>query len=292
MSGSRNRITAFARAMSTVLHSMGIGNFQPYGFFTPYRYAAGCEALGEDEGYEWLKDSLDSQVDELESFINYIAGFNSRFTDFREANPQDQNQPRFNQEWFPGLDAASAYSMVMRYRPARIIEVGSGHSTRFLAQAIRDAELETTLHSIDPEPRRHIDMLCTQMTRTTVTVVPVEVFMELGVGDILFIDGSHLAMPGTDVDYLFGHVLPKLAPGVVIHIHDIFLPNGYPQIWAWRGYTEQALLAQALGGGKRYQILCANAYIRRYHPQIAARVDVSVLPRAMETGFWLQVQAD
>ncbi len=114
--------------------------------------------------------------------------------------------------------------------------------------------------------------------------------MTLGADDILFIDGSHLAMPGTDVDYLFGHVLPVLAPGVVIHVHDIFLPNGYPRVWAWRGYTEQGLLASALGGGDRYRILCANAYLRRYHPQLAGRVEVDILPRAMESGFWMQVQ--
>ena len=115
--------------------------------------------------------------------------------------------------------------------------------------------------------------------------------MELGSGDILFIDGSHLAMPGTDVDYLCTQVLPVLAPGVVIHVHDIFLPNGYPQAWLWRGYTEQAMLAAMLGGG-RYRVLCANAYLRRYHPKVAGRVAVTVLPAAIESGFWMQVQGD
>ena len=290
MSAPPRRLLSFLRGQSTLLDFLGLKAFRPFGFYTPYRYAGDCRALGEDECIAWLREAFDAQLEDFESFIDYTGGFNERFEEFRRANPADVNQPRFNQEWFPGLDGASAYAMVMRMRPARIIEVGSGHSTRFLARAIADAGLATQLHSIDPVPRRHIDALCSQMTRSTVTQVPVETFMELGASDILFIDGSHLAMPGTDVDYLFGQVLPVLTPGVVVHVHDIFLPNGYPRVWAWRGYTEQAVLAAMLGGGRRYRVLCANAYLRRYHPQLADRVAATVLPTAMETGFWMQVQ--
>ncbi len=290
MSRLSKKLGAFARAQSTVLNAMGISCFRPYGFFIPYRYAAQCQALDEQGQYDWLRSLLNSRIGAFTSFIEYVATFNSRFAEFAQAHPTKPNQPRFNQEWFPGLDGAVAYAMVMDRRPAHIIEVGSGHSTRFLAQAILDAGLDTHLHSIDPQPRRHIDMLCTQMTRASVTDVPIETFMTLVRNDILFLDGSHLAMPGTDVEYLFGHVLPRLADGVIVHIHDIFLPNGYPRIWAWRGYTEQYLVAAMLSGGQRYNILSANAYLRRYHRTIAGRVAVDVLPRAMETGFWVQVQ--
>jgi len=140
MTSKKNRLAAFLRAQSTVLNAFGLKAFQPYGFFTPYRYAQGCRALGEDETYAWLKDAFDARLGDFEEFMDFMAGFNPRFADFKQADPRDANQPRFNQEWFPGLDGACAYAMVMRHRPARIIEVGSGHSTRFLARAIRDAE--------------------------------------------------------------------------------------------------------------------------------------------------------
>ena len=65
----------------------------------------------------------------------------------------------------PGLDGAMAYAMVRKFKPRRIIEVGSGHSTRFMAQAIEDAQLETELHWIDPQPRREIDEICSKITR-------------------------------------------------------------------------------------------------------------------------------
>ena len=75
------------------------------------------------------------------------------------------------------------------------------------------------------------------------------VFEALAAGDILFIDSSHIAMPGTDVDRLFLDVLPRLAGGTLVHIHDIALPYAYPKIWDWRGYNEQLLVGALLQGG-------------------------------------------
>ena len=84
-------------------------------------------------------------------------------------------------------------------------------------------------------------------------------FEALEAGDILFIDSSHIAMPGTDVDRLFLDVLPRLAGGTLVHIHDIALPYAYPKIWAWRGYNEQ-LLAGALLQGGGYELVFASHY--------------------------------
>ena len=78
-------------------------------------------------------------------------------------------------------------------------------------------------------------------------------------GDILFIDSSHIAMPGTDVDRLFLDVLPRLAGGTLVHIHDITLPDAYPEIWDWRGYNEQMLVGALLQGGG-YELVFASHY--------------------------------
>ncbi|MFX7914564.1 class I SAM-dependent methyltransferase, partial [Acinetobacter baumannii] len=77
------------------------------------------------------------------------------------------------------------------------------------------------------------------------------VFAALAAGDVLFIDSSHVLMPGSDVDLLFNQVLPRLKPGVLVHIHDIFLPDDYPASWGWRGYNEQQGVACLLQGGWR-----------------------------------------
>jgi hypothetical protein len=214
------------------------------------------------------------------------------FAQWQQADPLDVSRPRFNQLWFSGLDAAMAYGMIREFRPARIIEVGSGHSTRFMARAIFDGALATHLHSIDPQPRRDIDTLCTKITRDSVTRVPVEAFDILEPNDVLFIDGSHALLPGSDVDYLFTRVLPRLASGVVVHLHDVFLPYGYPAGWQRRAYTEQSMLAALLLGGRRFEILAPNAWLRRNEAVAVEALRADLQLGAFEAGFWLRVGAD
>jgi hypothetical protein len=149
--------------------------------------------------------------------------------------------PRWNQDWFPRLDAAAAYAMVRSTRPRRIVEVGCGHSTRFLARAVRDGGLDTRITAIDPQPRASLAGL--EVDWIKLPVQRVAAFPALGPGDILFIDSSHQLKPGSDVDFLLNAVLPLLPAGVRVHFHDIFLPHGYPEDWAWRRYNEQAAVA-------------------------------------------------
>jgi len=152
--------------------------------------------------------------------------------------------PRWNQDWFPRLDAAAAYAMVRSARPKRIVEVGSGHSTRFLARAVADGGLDTHIVAIDPSPRATIEKLAVEWLRTPVQRVAA--FPALAPGDILFIDSSHQLKPGSDVEFLLKAVLPMLPAGVRVHFHDIFLPDDYPPAWAWRRYNEQAAVASLI----------------------------------------------
>ena len=102
--------------------------------------------------------------------------------------------PRWDQDWFPRLDAAAAYAMVRSLRPRRIVEVGSGHSTRFLARAVADGGLDTRITAIDPQPRATIEKLPVEWLRSPVQRVAA--FPPLGENDILFIDSSHQLKPG------------------------------------------------------------------------------------------------
>jgi hypothetical protein len=117
------------------------------------------------------------------------------------------------------------------------------------------------------------------------------VFGELAAGDVLFVDSSHVLMPGSDVDLLLNGVLPTLAPGVLVHFHDVFLPDPYPAAWAWRGYNEQAALACLLQGGDAYEIVFASRYLATRHAALLADGVLAALPLrdgAFESSLWLR----
>ncbi|MEU4505807.1 class I SAM-dependent methyltransferase [Streptomyces sp. NPDC024089] len=164
--------------------------------------------------------------------------------------------------WLPPLDALSLYGFLASERPARYLEVGSGNSTKFARQAVRDLGLDTRITSIDPEPRAHIDHLCDEVVRVPLQDADLGVFAELEPGDILFIDGSHRLHMGSDVMVFFCELLPRLKPGVLIQVHDIMLPADYPESWRWRLYSEQYLLAALLTAApERFDVRLPNAFI-------------------------------
>ena len=157
--------------------------------------------------------------------------------------------PRWNQDWFPRLDAAAAYAMVRTLKPKRIVEVGCGHSTRFLARAVADGRLDTRIVAIDPEPRASLEGLKVRWLKQPAQSTEPALFAGLEERDILFIDSSHQLKPGSDVEYLLQKALPRLAKGVRVHFHDIFLPDPYPLAWAWRRYNEQQAVGPLIGNG-------------------------------------------
>jgi predicted O-methyltransferase YrrM len=285
------RLVAAAQALATVLAREGVPGMRAHGVYVPYAYPGTLAPLDEDECLDWLEARFEAAAGVFRERLDEAAAHSARFAAWRHADPDDRNRPRFDQQWFSGLDAAMAYAMVRRLAPRRIVEVGSGHSTRFMARAVADGALHTTLHSIDPVPRRAIDALCNRITRASVTAVPLATFDALEAGDLLFLDGSHALVPGSDVEHLFTRVLPRLAPGVVVHVHDVFLPWGYPRAWHRRAYTEQSALACLLAGGERFDVLCPNAWLRRREPQRVAALEAYLAPGALESSLWMQVRA-
>jgi hypothetical protein len=194
--------------------------------------------------------------------------------------------PRWNQDWFPRLDAAAAYAMVRTHKPRRIVEVGSGHSTRFLARAVADGRLDTHIIAIDPEPRASIEKLPVEWLRVPVQRVPA--FPPLGEGDILFIDSSHQVKPGSDVEFLLKAVLPLLPAGVRVHFHDIFLPDDYPSGWEWRRYNEQAAVAALIESNVFKVDFASHAAVTRDPDCIrGVLARLPLVPGAIESSLWL-----
>ncbi len=206
------------------------------GFFIPYRYADQVADGARRPSYRALETIFAAAEPAFAGVLEHIDAHAEALAAIGGEAPPE---PRWNQDWFPRLDGAAAYVLVREVRPRRIVEVGSGHSTRFMARAIRDAGLETEITAIDPAPRADIDGLGVTIIPRTLQEAGTTPFAALAAGDVLFIDSSHILMPGTDVDILFNHVLPALPAGVLIHIHDVFLPDGYPADWDWRAYNEQ-----------------------------------------------------
>ena len=258
------------------------------GFFVPYRYAADLPAPGYRSNYHAVERLFDAHQAifraTLERVDDQAAALEAIGADDAAPNP------RWRQDWFPRLDAAVAYAMVRAAEPARIIEVGSGHSTRFLARAIADGGLQTRLMAIDPAPRAVIGDLAIEIVNQPVHRADPDLFRRLAAGDILFIDSSHILMPGSDVDLLVNHVMPDLPQGVLVHVHDVFLPDDYPTAWAWRGYGEQLALVTAMTSGA-WQPLFASRYVVTRRPEALKKSVIDklpLMPGALETSLWLR----
>ena len=263
------------------------------GFFIPHRYAAAVPPPGARPPYAAIAALFEGCE---AGFAALLARLGDHARAFEAIAAAPAPAPRWTQDWFPRLDAAVAYAMVRDAAPARIVEVGSGHSTRFLARAVADGGLATTITAIDPAPRAPIRDLSVQgvveWIEATLQDAGEAAFEGLGPGDIVFIDSSHIAMPGSDVDMLLNRVLPALAAGVRVHLHDVFLPDDYPAEWAWRGYNEQLCVAALLQGGAWRPLFASHYAATRMAEAVAASAvgPLPLAPGAHESSLWLEKQ--
>ena len=165
---------------------------------------------------------------------------------------------KWNNGYIPPLDGISIYGFLADLNPRYYVEVGSGNTTLFASASIKDNNLRTKIISIDPFPRREIDELCDTVYRVPLENMDLEFFECLSNEDVLLIDNSHRAFQNSDVTVFFTEILPRLPPGIVYAIHDIYLPEDYPDgrpSTAKKWYNEQYLLcAYLLGGVGSYKV--------------------------------------
>jgi hypothetical protein len=144
------------------------------------------------------------------------------------------------------------------------LEIGSGTSTLFAKAALLHHGKDTKVISIDPEPRVDVDAACDEIFRTRLEEIDLTLFDMLQPGDTLFVDNSHRSFMNSDVTTFMLDVLPRLKPGVLVGIHDVFLPYDYYETWKERGYNEQYLLGCYLISNPNYfDIQLANHWISR-----------------------------
>jgi len=225
----------------------------PRGFFIQYDYARSVAPVSEPyREFELLCESspFEQFLDEMSMHVPAFKGFGA-----------DAGDPEWGHGMFPPLDGAAAYTAVKKFQPKQIIEIGSGDSTRYLAKA---AAPEAKITCIDPQPRRSIETLPVDFIRRVIRNSDADLMDSLDASDILFIDSSHIMLPGMDVDIQFNRFFPRLRPGVVVHVHDIFLPDDYPPHWAGRRWNEQNALAGWLLSGF-FEILYPGHYVATRH---------------------------
>jgi hypothetical protein len=194
-----------------------------------------AELLARGEpGYE-------QAVDDAVALADWAAGI--------AREPTEPGEPAWENDYWGTVDALVQCGALRRRDPALYLEIGSGWSTLFARKAVTDFGLRTRIVSIDPEPRADVDERCDEVVRRPLEECDLTVFDRLEAGDVVFFDGSHTALMNSDATVFFLEVLPRLAPGVLVGVDDIFLPADYHDTWADRIYGEQYLLAAFLLGG-------------------------------------------
>jgi len=147
------------------------------------------------------------------------------------------------------------------------------------------------LVSIEPFPSEFLikDVgIDTKLIKKSVQEISLDFFEKLQPGDFLFIDSSHVSKVDSDVNYLFLHIIPKLKPGVIIHIHDIFLPYEFEKTWieGLRFWNEQYLLHVMLMGKSNFKILLGNWFLLKHHPDKLKNLYEEF--EDYPTSFWIQ----
>jgi Methyltransferase domain len=197
---------------------------------------------------------------------------------------------------FGWLDSRALFVLLREWQPKRMIEVGSGFSSLLTADVNRrflDSSLDLTC--IEPYPRAFLQKPISginRLLREKVQEVPLTTFARLQAGDILFIDSSHVAKTGSDVNYLYFEVLPRLAAGVRVHIHDIFLPYEYKRDWVLdenRSWNEQYLVRGLLMYSTAFRVLFGCSYASSQFPElVSAAVQLPGGPVISGGSFWIE----
>jgi hypothetical protein len=192
--------------------------------------------------------------------------FGHEYSKFPSKQTDDPHRYYLNNAAFRSGDAEVLYAIVRELKPRRIIEIGSGYSTLIICQAIRAnqedaAGYQCEFVAIEPFPPAVLRPPPTEVTRLvskSVQQVTLEFFLSLRANDILFIDSTHVARIGSDVVYEYLTILPSLAPGVIVHVHDIFIPAEYPRAWIEHDrffWNEQYLLEAFLTHNNKFEVL-------------------------------------
>jgi predicted O-methyltransferase YrrM len=213
--------------------------------------------------HKQLYDMIDAGRLKYSQLLQEALNYKDVFHSIKKMDEEtDALKPAYNNGYLPGLDIIMLYTLIASYKPKTYFEIGSGNSTKIAYKAIKETGLPAKITSIDPKPRAEIDQLADTIVREPFESVNFETIFSLKENDILFIDNSHRILPNSDSMVFYLEVLPRLSKGVLVHIHDIYLPYDYPQFMCNRFYSEQYGLAMyLLANSEKYKPLLPNYFI-------------------------------
>lgn len=243
----------------------------------PNHYYWPVPDLHDLEAREWPDNSNLVGFDlNLEKQLQWVRQLTARYRSewsFSD-RPTGFTEYHYNNGLFEAVDAEMAYSFVRHFKPSKIIEVGGGFSTRILAAALKAnrvaGEKDGELITIEPFPSPGLRAI-TNLISTRIQDVDLDLFLSLQDGDILFLDSSHVVSVGSDVVREYLEILPRLQPGVIVHVHDIFLPSDYPRDAVLSNlcfWSEQYLLQAFLTFNPQFEVLWGSSAMQHHHPDV------------------------
>jgi len=249
----------------------------PVHFYSPVPDLADLERRGVwDQRSELV--GLDFNVGEQLKLLQQLGGSYSAECNWPTAPAADRGAFYTENSSFSYSCAAPLHCLIRCHKPRRLVEVGSGNSSLVISAALTlnkhdQPEAKTEYTIVDPYPNSRIKngLPClTQLIQQPVESLPLPFFSQLGRGDILFIDSGHTVRIGSDVNFLILEVLPRLAPGVLIHFHDIPMPGEYSKGYATNSrfrqfWTESYLLQAFLCFNSQFEILLAMGHLMANH---------------------------
>ena len=241
-----------------------------------------------------IKDNLSTYNQILKKTLDYKDAFSGITEDKMTKNDID---PGWNNNYLPGLDIIILYSLLSQLKPSKYLEVGSGTSTKVAYKARKENSLNYEIISIDPSPRKNISKVADKIYQQNVQEMNSGMAQTLEKDDVLFFDGTHLLFPNSDVMWFFLEILPNLKKGVVVHVHDVYLPYDYPDFMLKRYYNEQYVLATLLlNNPEKYEILSPNYFIysdKALHHVLDPIWELEALKNVEQHGgsFWLRVRS-
>lgn len=207
-----------------------------------------------------------------EVFPKWIGDFNYPYEQAEALDAAGRQGFFLANDQFSNIDARTLFVFLREFKPRRVIEVGSGFSSLLMADVKRRfLDPSTALQCIEPYPRSFLrdPDYGFELVESKVEHVPLQFFESLSAGDILFIDSSHVSKTGSDVNYLMFEVIPRLPAGVLVHVHDIFLPHDYPYEWVVtnnRSWNEQYVLQAYLMFNPKARIVFGSSYAHHVLP--------------------------
>lgn len=286
----REALDVLSRANFRDIQRLGY-HVQPNDFYSPLN---DCEFLEANRAvwHERLPPAeVDWNSDGQIASIREVGAFCEELRDV----PDEEPEPGaffWNNQFFNRADAVASYGFARSRQPKRWFEIGCGYSSLVLQMALERNEQPCDVTLIEPYPNRTIFDRLPKGWRHGETIlqhVPLEEFEALEAGDVLFYDGSHCSKVGSDVNYFFFKLLPRLKPGVLIHIHDIFFPDPYPEAWIFeRGQTwnEQFVLQAFLMHNDAYEVTLGNHWVHAFHRDELER-SYTVLDDQYGCSFWM-----